>query len=66
MIEVQHLGCRFGDFALDDVSLRIGKGEYWVLLGPSGCGKSVLLQTIAGFFPPLAGTHALTLTIPAV
>jgi ABC-type Fe3+/spermidine/putrescine transport system ATPase subunit len=55
MIEIQHLGCRFGDFALDDVSLRIGKGEYWVLLGPSGCGKSVLLQTIAGFFPPTAG-----------
>jgi ABC-type Fe3+/spermidine/putrescine transport system ATPase subunit len=55
MIDVQHLGCRFGDFALDDVSLRIGKGEYWVLLGPSGCGKSVLLQTMAGFFPPTAG-----------
>ena len=55
MIEIQHLGCRFGDFVLDDVSLRIGKGEYWVLLGPSGCGKSVLLQTIAGFFPPTAG-----------
>jgi molybdate/tungstate transport system ATP-binding protein len=55
VIEVQHLGCRFGDFALDDVSLRIGKGEYWVLLGPSGCGKSVLLQTIAGFFQPSAG-----------
>ena len=55
MIEIQHLGCRFGDFALDDVSLRIGKGEYWVLLGPSGCGKSVLLQTIAGFFPPTGG-----------
>jgi molybdate/tungstate transport system ATP-binding protein len=55
MIEVQHLGCHFGDFALNDVSLRIGKGEYWALLGPSGCGKSVLLQTIAGFFPPTAG-----------
>ena len=55
MIEIQHLGCRFGDFSLDDVSLRIGKGEYWVLLGPSGCGKSVLLQTIAGFFSPTAG-----------
>jgi ABC-type Fe3+/spermidine/putrescine transport system ATPase subunit len=55
MIEVQHLGCGFGDFALDDVSLRIGKGEYCVLLGPSGCGKSVLLQTIAGFFPPTVG-----------
>jgi molybdate/tungstate transport system ATP-binding protein len=55
MIELAQLHCRFGDFALRDVSLRIGKGEYWVLLGPSGCGKSVLLQTIAGFFPPERG-----------
>jgi len=55
MIDIQHLGCSFGDFALQDVSVRIGKGEYWVLLGPSGCGKSVLLQTIAGFFSPTAG-----------
>ncbi len=55
MIEVSHLGCRFGDFALQDVSLRIEKSQYWVLLGPSGCGKSVLLQTIAGFFTPSAG-----------
>jgi ABC-type Fe3+/spermidine/putrescine transport system ATPase subunit len=55
MIDVQHVSCRFGDFALDDVSLRIEKSKYWVLLGPSGCGKSVLLQTIAGFFPPNAG-----------
>jgi ABC-type Fe3+/spermidine/putrescine transport system ATPase subunit len=55
MIEVSKLGCSFGDFALEDVSLRIEKSQYWVLLGPSGCGKSVLLQTIAGFFPPSAG-----------
>ncbi len=55
MIELSHLHVRCGEFALDDVSLRIGKGEYWVLLGPSGCGKSVLLQTIAGFFLPTEG-----------
>jgi len=55
MIEIQHLSCRFGDFALDDISLRVGQAQYWVLLGPSGCGKSVLLQTIAGFFAPMAG-----------
>jgi len=55
MIELDHIDARFGDFALRDVTLRIGKGEYWVLLGPSGCGKSVLLQTIAGFFPPGRG-----------
>lgn len=55
MIELLHLHCTFGDFALRDISLRIGKGEYWVILGPSGCGKSVLLQTIAGFFSPSKG-----------
>lgn len=55
MIEIGHLHVRCGAFALDDVNLAIGKGEYWVLLGPSGCGKSVLLQTIAGFFVPSQG-----------
>jgi ABC-type Fe3+/spermidine/putrescine transport system ATPase subunit len=59
MIEVSNLGCSFGDFALDDVSLRIEKSQYWVLLGPSGCGKSVLLQTIAGFFAPSTGKVAI-------
>jgi molybdate/tungstate transport system ATP-binding protein len=55
MIDIQHLGGQFGDFSLDDVSLRIEKAQYWVLLGPSGCGKSVLLQTLAGFFSPTSG-----------
>jgi molybdate/tungstate transport system ATP-binding protein len=55
MIELANLHLTFGEFALRDISLRIAKGEYWVILGPSGCGKSVLMQTIAGFFPPDRG-----------
>jgi molybdate/tungstate transport system ATP-binding protein len=55
VIELVALRCSFGAFALRDISLRIGKGEYWVVLGPSGCGKSVLLQTIAGFHAPSRG-----------
>ena len=55
MIELARLHRSFGEFALRDISLRIGRGEYWVILGPSGCGKSVLLQTIAGFFTPTQG-----------
>ncbi|MEO0759077.1 MAG: ABC transporter ATP-binding protein [Cyanobacteria bacterium J06648_16] len=41
---------------LQDLSLQIRKGEFVTLLGPSGCGKSTILNLIAGFYRPLAGT----------
>ena len=45
-----------GDFkALDDVSMKIEKGEFFSLLGPSGCGKTTLLRIIAGFDSPDCG-----------
>lgn len=42
--------------ALDDVSLDIKQGEFFVMLGPSGCGKTTLLRSIAGLEYPDSGT----------
>jgi sulfate/thiosulfate transport system ATP-binding protein len=37
-----------GTPVVNDVSVDIGDGEFFVLLGPSGSGKSTLLRAIAG------------------
>jgi NitT/TauT family transport system ATP-binding protein len=44
-----------GTHALEDVRLRIQRGEFISLLGPSGCGKSTLLRMFAGLDSPSAG-----------
>lgn len=41
--------------ALEDIKLRIQKGEFVSLLGPSGCGKSTLLKIFAGLEEASAG-----------
>ena len=42
--------------ALQDVSLKVKKGESWGLIGTNGSGKSTLLKTISGILQPYKGT----------
>jgi spermidine/putrescine transport system ATP-binding protein len=55
-VELEGVTKRFGGLAaVDDLTLRIGRGEFFSLLGPSGCGKTTTLRLIAGFEQPTAG-----------
>lgn len=42
--------------ALIDVSLTLNDGDFCTVIGGNGAGKSTLLNSIAGVFPPDAGT----------
>ena len=41
--------------ALDQIDLKVRKGEFVCIVGPSGCGKSTLLHLIAALQKPTAG-----------
>jgi NitT/TauT family transport system ATP-binding protein len=56
-IRICHLVKTFGAFvAVDDVSLDIGQGEFFMIVGPSGCGKTTLLRILAGLEAATSGT----------
>ena len=55
-IQIQNVSKLFGSIrAVDQVSINIGRGEFFSLLGPSGCGKTTLLRLLAGFEMPDGG-----------
>lgn len=55
MIVVDRLRYAVGTFALQDISLEVPRGEYFVLLGPSGSGKTLLLESLCGLHRISAG-----------
>jgi ABC-2 type transport system ATP-binding protein len=57
MVAIDNLVKRFGDFvAVDDVSLRVEKGEVFGFLGPNGAGKSTTIRILCGLLNPTSGT----------
>ncbi|HXK80958.1 MAG TPA: ATP-binding cassette domain-containing protein, partial [Bacteroidales bacterium] len=55
MLELKNISKQLGDFKLKNVSFRVEKSDYFMLMGMSGSGKTVLLETIAGLIKPDRG-----------
>ena len=57
MIQLFHVYKSYGRqrVALDDITLRVEKGEFALLTGPSGAGKTTLLKLLFGLERPDSG-----------
>jgi ABC-type branched-subunit amino acid transport system ATPase component len=57
VLEVDGLSAGYGPLAvLDNVSLKVGRGEVIALFGPNGAGKSTLMKALSGLIRPVTGT----------
>ena len=45
-----------GLFAVEDIDMKIGVGEFIAIVGPSGCGKSTFMKLATGLRAPSKGT----------
>ncbi|MEM4472274.1 MAG: ABC transporter ATP-binding protein [Archaeoglobaceae archaeon] len=56
MLDLRNVRKKFGGIiAVDDVTLKIEKGEIVGLIGPNGAGKSTLINLISGYYYPNEG-----------
>jgi ABC-2 type transport system ATP-binding protein len=56
LAELKGVTKRFGEHAaLEDVSLRLARGEVFGLLGPNGAGKTTAVRILCGLLTPDAG-----------
>lgn len=57
MLKIEHIVKQFGKVkALDDVSIRINRGEFFGMLGPNGAGKTTLMNIIVGYVKADSGS----------
>jgi NitT/TauT family transport system ATP-binding protein len=64
-IRIRNLAKRFGPLvALDDISIDIADGTFFVIVGPSGCGKTTLLRILGGLEQVTSGTVEITDAAP--
>ena len=54
------------DWALEEVDLHVGDGEFVVVLGPSGSGKTALLNIIGALAPALTVRKLRRMDIPGM
>ncbi len=56
VIELKHLKKYYGSMrGIEDVSLRINKGEIYGFIGPNGAGKSTTIRTLIGLINKTSG-----------
>lgn len=56
VIEVKHLVKKYGtNYAVDDLSFTVEKGQIYGFLGPNGAGKSTTMNILTGYIAPTAG-----------
>ncbi|MEX8493308.1 ABC transporter ATP-binding protein [Sphaerotilus sp.] len=44
-----------GQFAVENINLQVGEGEFIAIVGPSGCGKSTFMKLATGLKRPSKG-----------
>lgn len=58
ILELRNVSKRFGSvIALNDINLKLKRGEVHCLLGDNGAGKSTLIKTLAGVHQPSSGDY---------
>lgn len=60
LLEVNGLGIKFGGLrAVDDLTMKISKGQLYGLIGPNGAGKTTVFNMLTGVYAPTNGGFTL-------